>query len=130
MIKLCLPYDIIYLPNSSEANAITFVLSSNIKLNVESTIEATEYLLGFNKSYLKINNFSLMQSLNITSLTDNGLQILANKILGMKHISIFNINSMLTKCTTSLYSFWSPMKVKTFLTIGTPIAAISIIALC
>ena len=46
MIKLHFPYEIIYLPNGCEANAITFVLPSNNKLNVESSIEATEYKLG------------------------------------------------------------------------------------
>ena len=40
-IKLCFPYDIIYLPNGCEANAITFILPSNNKLNVEPSIEAT-----------------------------------------------------------------------------------------
>ena len=40
-------------------------------------MEALENKLGFNRSYSKINNFILMQSLNISSLTDNGLQALA-----------------------------------------------------
>ena len=62
MIALCFPYDMIYLPKSCEANAITVVLPSNNEQNVEPTVEATEYKLGFNRSYLKINNFSLMQS--------------------------------------------------------------------
>ena len=127
-IMLNFQYDIIYLQNSCEANALTCVLPSNNKLNVEPSIEATEYKLGFNRSYSKINNFSLMQSLNISSLTDEKLQILANKIPEMKHISIFNINSMLTKLRTYPYSFWSLMKVKMFLT-KAPKAAISIIAL-
>ena len=70
-----------------------------------------------------------MQSLNISSLTDNGLQFSANKIPEMKNISIFNINSMLAKLRIYPHSFWFPMKVKTFLTMGSPIVAISIIAL-
>ena len=128
-IKFCFPYDVIYLPNGCEADAITFVLPYNNKLYVEPSIEATEYKLGFNQSYLKINNFSLMQSLNISSLMDDKLQVLANKILEMKHVSIFNINSTLTKLRTYPHSFWSSMTVKMFLTIGTTIAAISMIAL-
>ena len=36
--------------------------------------------LDFNRSYFKINNFSLMQSLNISSLTDDRLHALANEI--------------------------------------------------
>ena len=111
-IKLHFPYDIIYLPNSCEANAITSVLPSNNKLNAEPSSEATNYEQGFNRSYFKINNFSLMQSLNISSLTDNKLQVLANKIPEMKHVLIFSINSMLTKCRTYPHSFWSLMKVK------------------
>ena len=87
MIKFHFPYDIMYLTNGCEANTITFVLPSNNKLTVEPTIEATEYKLGFNRFYSKINNFSLMQCLNISSLTDNGLQVLANKVPEMKHIS-------------------------------------------
>ena len=43
-----------------------------------------------------------MQSLNISSLTEGKLQVLTNKILEMKHVSIFNINSMLTKLRTYL----------------------------
>ena len=34
-IKLHFPYDIVYLPNGCEGNAITFVLPSNNKLNLE-----------------------------------------------------------------------------------------------
>ena len=47
-IKLYFPYNIIYLPDGCEANAITFVLPSNNKLNVEPIIETPEYKLGFN----------------------------------------------------------------------------------
>ena len=129
MIRCQLPYDIIYLPDSCEANAITFVLPSNNKLNVEPTIKATEYKLGFNRSHSKINNLSLMQSLNISSLTDNRLKILANKVPEMKHVSIYNIDSTLSKHRTYLHSLWSPMKVKRFSTMVTPIVAISIITL-
>ena len=78
-IKLHFPYDLIYLPNCCEENVITFVLPSNNKLNVEPSNEAAEYKTGFNRPYSKINNFSLMQFLNISSLTDNKLQILAKK---------------------------------------------------
>ena len=60
MIKLCFPYDIIYLPDGCEGNTITFVLPSNNKLNVESTTEATEYKFSFNRSYSRLNHFSLM----------------------------------------------------------------------
>ena len=69
-IKLHFPYDIIYLLDSCETNAMAFVLLSNNKLNIESSTEATEYKLGFNRSYSKTDNFSLMQSLNISSLMD------------------------------------------------------------
>ena len=78
---LCFPYDIIYLPDGCKGNTITFVLPSSNQLNIDSIMKAPESELGFNKSYSKINNFSLMQSLNISSLTDNSLQNLANKIL-------------------------------------------------
>ena len=49
-IKCHFPYYIIYFPNDCEANAITFVLPSNNKLNVEPIIEAPEYKLCFNRS--------------------------------------------------------------------------------
>ena len=51
MIKVHVPYGIISLPDGCDANAITFVLPSNNKLDVEATIDATEYKLGFNRSY-------------------------------------------------------------------------------
>ena len=52
-IKLHFPYDIIYLPDGCEANAITVVLPSNNKLNVEPRIETAKYKLSFNRSHLK-----------------------------------------------------------------------------
>ena len=58
-ITLCFPYNIIYLPNGYKVNAITFVLPSNNKLNVGSIMEPPENKLGVNRSYSKINNFSL-----------------------------------------------------------------------
>ena len=51
LIKLHFPYDIIYLSNDCEANAITFLLPSNTKLNVKPTDESPKYKLGFNISY-------------------------------------------------------------------------------
>ena len=53
-MKLSFLYDVIYLSNGCEANAIVFFLPSNNKLNVEPVIEASEYKLGFNRSYSKI----------------------------------------------------------------------------
>ena len=70
-----------------------------------------------------------MQSLNISSLIDNGLEALANTIPEMKHVSIFSVNSMLTKLRTYPHNFWPPLKVKAVSTMGTPVAVISIIIL-
>ena len=67
-MNLHFAHDIIYVPNGCEANAITFVLPSNNKLNVEPSTEAAEYQLSFNRSYSKIKKFSLMQCFNISSL--------------------------------------------------------------
>ena len=39
-ITLYFPYNVICVPNGCEANAITFVLQSNNKLNVDSIMEA------------------------------------------------------------------------------------------
>ena len=61
----------IYLPDGYEANAITFVLSSNNQLNVDCIMKAPESKLGFHRSYPKINNFSLMQSINVSNFTDD-----------------------------------------------------------
>ena len=47
LIKLHFLYDMIYLPNGCEANAITFVLPSNNKLNVETIDESPKYRLDF-----------------------------------------------------------------------------------
>ena len=60
---------------------MSFLLPPNNKLHVESSIETPQHKLGFNRSYSKINNFNLMQSLNLTSLMDNKLQDLSHKIL-------------------------------------------------
>ena len=66
---------------------LLLLLPSNDKLNVEPSIETSEYKLGFNRSYSKINNFILMLSLNISSLRDNKLQVLVEKIPEMKHVN-------------------------------------------
>ena len=57
-------------------------------------MEAPENKLDFNRSYSKINNYSLMQSLNISSLTDDSLQNLASKIPEMKHMSVLSRNNI------------------------------------
>ena len=79
-----------------------FVLPSNNRLNVDSIMETTENKLGFNRSYSKINNFSLMQSLDISSLTDENLKSIANKRPEMKHMSLFSINNTLPKRSKKL----------------------------
>ena len=78
-ISLHFPYNIIHLPDGCEANVITFVLPSNNRLNIDSIMESTENKSGFNRSYSKINNFSLMQSLQISSLTDENLKAYLTK---------------------------------------------------
>ena len=87
-ILLCFPFDIVYLPDGCKANAITFVLPTNNRLNVDSIIKTMENKLGFNRSYSKINNFSLMQSLDTSSTTDKTLTSLANKIQEMKYVCL------------------------------------------
>ena len=51
-------------------------------------MEAPENKLGFIRSYSKINNFSLMQFLSISSLPDDRLEPLANQIPEMKHVHL------------------------------------------
>ena len=113
LIKLHFPYDIVYLPDVCKANAITFLLSSNNKLNLESINESPNQL-GFKGSHSKIDNFSLMQTLNILSLIDYKLEVLASKIPEMKHVSISGIMSALTKLRSFTSTFWPSMKVKLF----------------
>ena len=117
-MKLCFPYDIIYLPDGCEANAISFLLPSNNKLHVKTPVESPQHKLGFNRSYSKIDNFSLMQTLNLTSLTNEKLQDLAHKFMEIKQISIHSINSILTKLRAYSTNFWSSLKVRAFSTIG------------
>ena len=68
-----------------------------------------------------------MQSLNILSLTDNGLEALASKIPQMKHVSISSINNQLRELRSFTPNLWSLMKVQMFSTMGTPIAVIIIL---
>ena len=70
-----------------------------------------------------------MQTLNLTSLTDDKLQDLAYKILEMKQMSIHSINNMLTKLRAYQTNFWSSLKVKAFSLIGSLTTALGIIAL-
>ena len=92
-------------------------------------MEALESKLGFNRSYSKIDNFSLMQFLNISSLTDDSLQNLANKITEMKHMSVLSINNTLSKIRSLPPTFWSFTEVKLLSTIGTAIMVIIILSL-
>ena len=128
-ITLCFPYDVIYLYAGCKANAITFVPPSNNRLNVDSIMEALENKLGFNRSYSKINNCSLMHSLNISSITDDHLQNVASRIPEMKHVSVFSINNTLMKLRSLPPKFWSPAKVELFSNISTPIMVIIILLL-
>ena len=107
---------------------MSFALLSNNKLHVESSIETPQYKLGFNRSYAKVNNFNLMQSLNLSSLMNDKLQNVAPKISEMKQMSIFSINSTFTKLRTYPNNFWSSIKVEMFSIIGTS-ASPGIIAL-
>ena len=70
-----------------------------------------------------------MQSLNISSLTDDSLQNLVNKIPEIKHMSMFSINNTLTKIRSLAPTFWSFMEVKLFSTVGNPIMKIIILLL-
>ena len=75
-------------------------------------MEATENKLGFNRSYSKINNFSLMESLDISNLTDDNLKSIANKIHEMKHMSVFSINNTLTRIRSLPQTSGHPQKSK------------------
>ena len=70
-----------------------------------------------------------MQSLYISSLTDNGLEALASKIPEMEHVSISSINSALTELRSFTPDLWSPMKDKMFSIIGTLIVVIIMLLL-
>ena len=87
-ISLHFPYDLVYLPDGCEASAITLVLPSNKRLNVNPMIKTMENKLGFSRSYSKISTFSLMQCLDISSTSDETLKSIANKIPEMKCVSV------------------------------------------
>ena len=70
-----------------------------------------------------------MISLNPSGLTDDKLKDLAHKILEKKQMSVFSINSRLTKLKTYPNNFWSSIKVKMISTIGISVSAFGIIAL-
>ena len=111
----------------TKANAKNFVFPSSSKLNVEPMDESSKSKLGFNRSYSKIDNFSIMQALNVSSHVDNKLEALASKIPEMTYVSISSINSMLTQLRSFALNFRSPMRVKLFSTIGTPTTVIIIL---
>ena len=109
-----------------EANGISFLLPYNNKLHVQTPVESPQHMLGFNRSYSKIDNLNLMQILNLTSLTDDKLQDLAHKILEMKQMSFYSIHSALTKLRRYLANFWSLVNVKAFPTIGSLTTALAL----
>ena len=71
----------------------------------------------------------MMQYLNIFSLHDHELQVIATEILEMKHFSIFSINNTLTKLHSILISHWSTHAVKVIPTILIPITVVIIVIL-
>ena len=117
------------MPDECEANAISFLIPSNNKLHVKSPMETPQCNLGFNRSYSKINNFNLMKTLNLTSITNDKLQDLAHKVPEMKHRPIYRINSTLTKLTAYSTNFWSSLKVKIFSSLSSLTTELGIIAL-
>ena len=127
--KLCFPYDIMYLPDGCEANAISFLLPSKNKLHVKTPVKTPQHKLDFNRSYSIISNFNLTQTVNLTSLTNERFQDLAHKILEMTQMSIHSISNMLTKLRAFPNNFWSSTKVKAFSTIGSFTTALCIITL-
>ena len=96
-LALQFPYDVVYLPDGCEANAITFVLHSNNCFNVDSNIRASENIFGFNRWYSNIENFNLRWALNISYFHDHKLQAFATKIPKIKCFSILSLSSTLTK---------------------------------
>ena len=92
-------------------------------------MEVLENKFGFNRLYSKINNFSLIQSLNVSSITDGRLQALVNEIPEIKQVSIFSINSMITKLRSLPPNFWLHTKVKLFSPLGIPMTVILILIL-
>ena len=106
-LALQFPYDIIYLPDGCEANAITFILPSNNHLNVGFDIKASENIFNFSRSYSKIENFNLMQALNISNFCNHNLWVIVSKIPEMMDSSTFTINSTLTKLRSFPTKHWS-----------------------
>ena len=94
------------MPDGCEANAISILLPCNNKLHVKSPMETPQHKLGFSTSYSKIDNFNLMQTLNLSSLTEDKFQDFAHKILAMKQMSVY-VNSTLTKLGAYPTNFWS-----------------------
>ena len=78
-----------------------------VRVNIDSSLKTSENRLGFNRSYYKIDNFSLMQSLNISNIKDHDLQAIVTKIPEMKHYAIFTINDTLTKQWSIPTIHWS-----------------------
>ena len=123
-LVLQFPYDIINLPNRCEANAITFILPSNNWFNIDSSIKAWENKFGFNRSYSKILNFSLIQFQNISSLHDHELQLIATEIPDIKYFFIISMNNTLTTLHSILITHWSAHVVTIIPAILTPITII------
>ena len=120
---------IIYLFDGCESIAISFLRPSNNSLHVKTSVEIPKHKLGFNRSYSKIINFNLMQTLNLTSIPNDKLQDLTHKISQIEQMSYHSINIMLTKLRAYPTNFWSSPKVKAFSTICSLTPTLSIIAL-
>ena len=117
----------IYLPDGCEANIFTFILPSNNHLNVDSDIKTSENKFGFNSSYSKIENFNLMQALNISNFYNTYLQAIANKIPEMKDSSILSINSTLTKPRSFPTKHWSAHILQIVPTILAPLTIVMVL---
>ena len=107
-LPLLFPYDIIYLPDGCEANATTFILPYNKCLNVDSDIKTSENKFSFNRPNSKIENFNLMQALNISNFCNTTLLAIVDKIPEMKDSSIVSINSTLIKLRSFPKNYGQP----------------------
>ena len=96
------PFGIIYLPNSCKASSDSFFLPSTDELTSKvGSRHLNITFLNFKKQYEKLNAFTLMQTFNLTPLSNEELEKTGFKNTGIKKVLFQYVNKVLLERDTT-----------------------------
>lgn len=126
-IKVQNNFQVIELDNSCQAYSPNLILpSGNVIKEHRNGSLTTDRFFNFQAEYTKIPNFFLMNVLNITRLTDEELDRLANDLPPLKRIPVKNVSALLVPIDRN-YPFVMPTYAYVLVTIGGTVVVMLVI---